>query len=245
MGLIDVLRARLSRTAPTSQDRGRDVDIRPAATQEEVDAIRSLLRREESSPNDVPLPDSVADDSGGLYPVLVGAWRGADLVGAVFVSPDYQEAEELRTRRHCREDADCTLRQVAAINSIAVEPAVRRQGIGLALKLWADAWSADHGAHVMISVPTNDAARKLNQAAGHTVLKPGVALCCRYKKSRHTHTFASDDRTTWAIGFLRQAGDPAIKVGVGITSFRPGKDSRFLWKVITEDDMWRPKSIEG
>ena len=44
------------------------------------------------------------------------------------------------------------------------------------LKRYCDLWAAQHGAYLMFSRPTNEAARRLNEKAGHKVLEGDVSF---------------------------------------------------------------------
>ncbi len=68
-------------------------------------------------------------------------------------------------------------RSCCMIQGIAVAPEHRREGIGLKIKRYCDLWAAQHDACLVLSIPTNDAARRLNEQAGYDILPPQVALC--------------------------------------------------------------------
>ena len=96
---LNALRALAHRTAGrrpgvTAPRAGaRDLDIRPAATEEEVQAIRALLAEQVPHPSFVPLPEALPRRHHRLHRELIGAWRHRDLVGAAFIGPDEQEAD--------------------------------------------------------------------------------------------------------------------------------------------------------
>lgn len=201
-----------STPAPGARPGAGDLDIRPAATEEEVQAIRSLVTQQIPDPGSVALPEALPHRHHGLHRELVGAWRHGDLVGAAFVGPSEQEADGF-TRGGLHHDAETVLDNVAMLHDVAVEPAHRRTGVALALKHWVSAWAADHGAHLVISVPTTQEARDLNQAAGHRLLPPGVTLVMQVKTNGHTCRCPSEEGTTWSLRRLTEASRCPLLVG--------------------------------
>lgn len=213
-----------SRTTPTS-GRWKNIEVRPAATNHEVQALTGLLAREETSSNYVPLPEVLPHEHHAIHPVLVGAWHDGDLVGAAWAGSSEQEADWARGLGF-NDDADVIRQHVAMVHSIAVERGARRHGVALALKDWLGAWARKHDAHVILSCLTNDQARSLNQKAGHVVLDPGVSLVMQVKTSQRTYQFPIDEGTAWAMRLLRQASHAAVRVGVlepGTTTNRQGQ----------------------
>lgn len=232
-GALNALRALARRTAGrrpgvTAPRAGaRDLDIRPAATEEEVQAIRALLAEQVPYPSFVPLPEALPRRHHRLHRELIGAWRHRDLVGAAFIGPDEQEADGI-ARLGLDDDAHTILDDVAMTHDIAVEPAHRRTGIALALKHHLDAWAHDHGAHLALSVPMTQASRNLNQAAGHIVLPPDITLVIQIKAHARTHAFPAREGTTWALRLLTDTAHTPIRVGVHppMPHTRPGHQQR-------------------
>ena len=77
------------------------------------------------------------------------------------------------------EAAQAFERSCCMIQGIAVSPEHRREGIGLRVKRYCDLWVAQHDACLVLSIPTNDAARHMNEKAGYDVLPPQVACASR------------------------------------------------------------------
>lgn len=61
-------------------------------------------------------------------------------------------------------------RSCCMIQGIAVAPEHRREGIGLKIKRYCDLWAVQHDACLVLSIPTNDAARRLDEQAGYDIL---------------------------------------------------------------------------
>lgn len=213
--LTNLLRRPTSDTdvTPTSRTGTTGLDIRPAATQEEVQAIRTLLTEQVPYPNFVPLPEVLPNRHNHLHRELIGAWRDSHLIGAAFIGPAEQEAHSLvgPTAHH---DAEVILHNVAMIHDIAVEPAHRRTGTALAIKHHLSAWARDHGAHLILAVPMNQASRNLNQAADYILLPPDITLIMQIKAHASAHGFPAKEGTTWALRILDQTTDTPIRVGV-------------------------------
>ena len=230
-GALNALRALARRTAgrrpgvPAPRPGARDLDIRPAATEEEAQAIRVLLAEQVPHPSFVPLPEALPRRHHRLHRELIGAWRHRDLVGAAFIGPDEQEADGI-ARLGLDDDAHTILDDVAMTHDIAVEPAHRRTGVALALKHHLDAWARDHGAHLALSVPMTQASRNLNQAAGHIVLPPGVALVMKVHANARTYPFTVDRRTTWALHPLTDAQQAPFRIGAADPAPHPHEPHR-------------------
>lgn len=218
--LTQALRRLLNRTpveptpTDTSPRQGRnDLDIRPATTEEEVQAIRALITEQIPEPGSIPLPETIPDRHSHLHRELIGAWSNSNLIGAAFIGPDEQEAEGF-TRHGLNDDAHAILDNTAMIHNLAVEPAHRRTGVATTLKYWLHTWARDHGAHLVIAIPTTQAARNLNKATGYILLPPGITLIMQIKASGRAGRYRTDEHTTWALHVLTDASRSPIAVGV-------------------------------
>ena len=198
---------------PTSRTGTTELDIRPAATQEEVQAIHTLLTEQVPYPNFVPLPEVLPNRHNHLHRELIGAWRDSHLIGAAFIGPAEQEADHPK-RLGLHDDAKTILQNVAMTHDIAVEPTHRRTGTALAVKHHLNTWAHDHGAHLVLAVPMNQASRNLNEAADYILLPPDITLIMQIKAHASAHGFPAKEGTTWALRILDQATDPPIRVGV-------------------------------
>ena len=142
----------------------------------QTDAVWNLLAEQiehgwdESLPKPAPNPDD-------LYrPTLIGAWSKNRLVGGAFVMPDSQDAKAF-TSIGADKAAQAFERSCCMIQGVAVAAEHRREGIGLKIKRCCDLWAAQHDACIVLSIPTNAAAARMNEKAGYDVLPPQVALC--------------------------------------------------------------------
>ncbi|WP_043564769.1 GNAT family N-acetyltransferase [Actinomyces israelii] len=215
---------------PTSRGQATGLNIRPAATKEEVQAIHTLITEQVPYPSFVPLPETLPDRNNHLHRELVGAWRDSHLVGAAFIGPAEQEADH-PARLGLHDDAKTILDNVAMIHDLAVEPAHRRQGIALALKHWLATWARDHGTHLILSVPMNQASRDLNEAAHYIVLPPNITLVIQIKANRRTYAFPSNEGTTWALHLLTDTPNAPIRVGVHPPAPNPRPGHQHLTRV--------------
>ena len=175
MGLVDRIKDLLA-VAAEGNERRPGLRIVPTADQSQTDMVWGLLAEQiehgwdESLPKPAPNPDD-------LYrPTLIGAWAENRLVGGAFVMPDSQDAQAF-TSIGADKAAQAFERSCCMIQGIAVVPEHRREGIGLKIKRRCDLWAAQHDACIVLSIPTNDAAARMNEKAGYDVLPPQVALC--------------------------------------------------------------------
>ena len=148
----------------------------PTADQMQTDMVWNLLAEqiEHGWDERLPKPEPNPDD---LYrPTLIGAWSEDRLVGGAFVMPDSQDSQTL-VSLGTDKTAQAFERSCCMIQGIAVDAEQRRKGIGLKIKRYCDLWAAQHDACIVLSIPTNDAVRRLNEKAGYDVLPPQVALC--------------------------------------------------------------------
>lgn len=129
---------------------------------------------------DIEFPKRPVEDDGTLRPLFIGAFSKDGLIGAAFVTPGIQAAQSFlgyfSASAGAYQCAELVRRTVAEVEGIAVVDEYRRRGVALALKRYIDAWAADHGACLVLSVPTSEAARGLNEKSGHRVLEPDVLL---------------------------------------------------------------------
>lgn len=213
--LWQVLRERfgLGSVTASPSHRWNDIEVRPAASQAEVEALVRLLAMHETHDNFVPLPKRLPEVKDVIHPVLVGAWHDSDLVGAVWAGCSEQEADAPRIHGF-DEDADAILKHVAAIHSIAVVPHARRHGVALALTGWVNAWAYEHDADAIIAIPMTEASGYLLQEAGYHVLDPGVTLIMQIKGAKRPYGFPSDESTRWGVRICRQAGQATVIVRV-------------------------------
>lgn len=164
-------------TTPAKRNKRQSwLRIVPTADQMQTDAVWNLLAEQiehgwdESLPKPAPNPDD-------LYrPTLIGAWSKNRLVGGAFVMPDSQDAKAF-TSIGADKAAQAFERSCCMIQGIAVAAEHRREGIGLKIKRCCDLWAAQHDACIVLSIPTNAAAARMNEKAGYDVLPPQVALC--------------------------------------------------------------------
>lgn len=190
--------------------------IVPTANQMQTDMVWNLLTEQiehgwdESLPKPAPNPDD-------LYrPTLIGAWAEDRLVGGAFVMPDSQDAQAL-VSLGADKAAQAFERSCCMIQGIAVDSEHRRENIGSEIKRHCDLWAAQHDACLVLSIPTNDAARRMNEKAGYDVLPPQVALCVEV---------TDDDRTIacWAFHIVAQPKWVPLAVGQGTVKGTGGHD---------------------
>ena len=175
MGLVDRIKDLLA-TAAKRNERQSRLRIVPTADQMQTDMVWNLLTEqiEHGWDETLPKPSPNPDD---LYrPTLIGAWSKDRLIGGAFVMPDSQDAQAL-VSLGADKAAQAFERSCCMIQGIAVIPKHRREGIGLKIKRHCDLWAAQHDACLVLSIPTNNAARRMNEKAGYDVLPPQVALC--------------------------------------------------------------------
>ena len=106
------------------------------------------------------------------------------------------------------------------IQGIAVIPKHRRDGLGLKIKRYCDLWAAQHDACLVLSIPTNDAARHMNEKVGYDVLPPQVALCIEVTDDDNAITccFPIDGvvpDARWAFHIVAQPKWMPLAVGQG------------------------------
>ena len=149
---------------------------RAAATDGEAKAIKSLLVRDIKG-CDQSVPAVVRHDDGTIRPTYIGVWGQDRLIGAALIQPALCVAETLiyhtgTSGVHAAQIREAFAEHAALIEGIAVVRKHRREGIGLQIKAFRDSWAADHGAELILSIPTNEGARLLNEKAGYTVVPP-------------------------------------------------------------------------
>ena len=175
MRFVEGIRNLVTTPAKRNERQSR-LRIVPTADQMQTDMVWRLLTEQiehgwdESLPKPAPNPDDL------FRPALIGAWSEDRLVGGAFVMPDSQDAQAL-VSLGADEAAQAFERSCCMIQGIAVSPEHRREGIGLRVKRYCDLWAAQHDACLVLSIPTNDEARRLNEKAGYDVLPPQAALC--------------------------------------------------------------------
>ena len=175
MGFVAGVKNILTVPAKRNERQSR-LGIVPTADQMQTDMVWNPLAEQiehgwdESLPKPSPNPDD-------LYrPTLIGAWAKDRLIGGAFVMPDSQDAQAL-VSLGADKAAQAFERSRCMIQGIAVIPKHRREGLGLKIKRYCDLWAAQHDACLVLSIPTNDAARHMNEKVGYDVLPPQVALC--------------------------------------------------------------------
>lgn len=149
---------------------------RAAATDAEAKAIKSLLVRDIKD-FDQSVPAVVRHDDGTIRPTYIGVWRQDRLIGAALLQPALHVAETLifhtgTSGIHAAQIRKIFAEHAAIIEGIAVVRKHRREGIGLQIKAFCDSFAAEHGAELILSIPTNEGARLLNEKAGYTVIPP-------------------------------------------------------------------------
>lgn len=153
---------------------------RAAATDAEAKAIKSLLVRDIKD-FDQSVPAVVRHDDGTIRSTYIGIWRQDRLISAALIQPALYIAETLIRSTGVRGPQAAQIREAfakhaAIIEGIAVVRKHRREGIGLQIKAFCDSFAAEHGAELILSIPTNEAARLLNEKAGYTVIPPDGRL---------------------------------------------------------------------
>ena len=134
---------------------------RAAATDGEAKAIKSLLIRDIKD-FDQSVPAVVRHDDGTIRPTYIGVWGQDRLIGAALIQPALCVAETLIYRTgtsgvHAAQIREAFAEHAAIIEGIAVVRKHRREGIGSQIKAFCDSWAADHGAELILSIPTNEA----------------------------------------------------------------------------------------
>lgn len=135
---------------------------RAAATDGEAKAIKSLLIRDIKD-FDQSVPAVVRHDDGTIRPTYIGVWGQDRLIGAALIQPALCVAETLIYRTgtsgvHAAQIREAFAEHAAIIEGIAVVRKHRREGFGSQIKAFCDSWAADHGAELILSIPTNEGA---------------------------------------------------------------------------------------
>lgn len=158
---------------------------RAAATDGEAKAIKSLLIRDIKD-FDQSVPAVVRHDDGTIRPTYIGVWGQDRLIGAALIQPALCVAETLIYRTG-----------TSGVHAAQIREAYRREGIGSQIKAFCDSWAADHGAELILSIPTNEGARLLNEKAGYTVVPPDGYLTIKVfdAQEQPLHIPYADQRT--------------------------------------------------
>lgn len=196
------------------------IDIRPVKTQVEADMVWALLSEQIEHGWDDCLPQPLVHDDDTFGPTLIGAWGYDGLVAGAFVMPDEQTADAFMANG-VQHAAQMTLRAVAVTQGIAVAPEHRREGLGLEVKRFCDAWAAQHHACLMLSVITAHEALGLNKKTGHHVLPTDVVPVIQI----HDNTTGADcladlgprdqagGYSQWSIGVIGQTHGLTVHLG--------------------------------
>lgn len=174
---------------------------RAAATDGEAKAIKSLLIRDIKD-FDQSVPAVVRHDDGTIRPTYIGVWGQDRLIGAALIQPALCVAETLiyhtgTSGVHAAQIREAFAEHAAIIEGISIVRKHRREGIGLQIKAFCDSWAADHGAELILSIPTNEGARLLNEKAGYTVVPPDGYLTIKVfnAQGQPLHIPYADQRT--------------------------------------------------
>lgn len=225
MGLVERFKDLLRRTAQGNVP-ASGIRIIPTADQMQTDTVWDLLTEQIEHGWDKALPKPRPNPEDLFRPTLIGAWAEDRLVGGAFVMPDSQDSQCLATTG-AYEAAKAFERSCCMIQGIAVAPEHRGEGIGTQIKHAVDIWAAQHHACLVLSIPTNDQARRMNQKAGYVTLPPAVPLVVKITDHGHATlcVFPIDDSvpgSRWAFRVVRQSADPALAVGQWISE-SPGR----------------------
>lgn len=214
-GIKNLLRraARVHRVDPLEPVGG------PVRDEAEAQEVWSLLTEEIKHRWNGSLPDPLVEDDGTLGPTLIGLWAEDRLIGGAFVRPAVEEAAAFAA--HGWKDAAQVVRErVCVTETIAVRGECRDKGLGLQIKRYCDAWAREHHALLMLSIPTNDGARRLNEKAGHTVLGTDVSMVLQltYDGEPVTggvtfHREQTEGYSAWAFKVLTETQGVALRVG--------------------------------
>ncbi|MEW6933716.1 GNAT family N-acetyltransferase [Trueperella pyogenes] len=159
----------------------------------------------------LPFPVFPIHDQAGLYGELIGAWHNQGLVGALMVGPAHHYTHDPSLLANPAYKPEVFTAAIACIDALVVKPGYRRHGIGLALKNTATAWADQHGASIMLSVPTTNAARELTKKAGYQVLGPNIILMIKHPDHELRIGFPFPNDTVAVYAFNNTTG-PAINV---------------------------------
>ena len=214
-GIKDLLRraARIHRVDPLEPVGG------PVRDEAEAQEVWSLLAEEIEHRWNGSLPDALVEDDGTLRPTLIGLWAEDRLIGGAFVRPAIEEAAGFATNGW--EDAAQVVRErVCMTEAIAVRKECRGKGLGLRIKRYCDAWAREHHALPMLSIPTNEGARRLNEKAGHTVLGTDVCMVLQFTRDGEPvtggvtfHREQAEGYSAWAFKVLAKTHGAAMRVG--------------------------------
>ena len=198
---------------------------RAAATDGEAKAIKSLLVRDIKD-FDQSVPAVVRHDDGTIRPTYIGVWGQDRLIGAALIQPALCVAETLIYRTgtsgvHATQIREAFAEHAAIIEGISIVRKHRREGFGSQIKAFCDSWAADHGAELILSIPTNEGARLLNEKAGYTVVPPDGYLTIKVfdAQGQPLHIPYADQRTQdrgtsmWAYKLVGQRTQH-FKIGV-------------------------------
>ena len=151
---------------------------------------------------DQSVPAVVRHDDGTIRPTYIGVWGQDRLIGAALIQPALCVAETLIYRTgtsgvHAAQIREAFAEHAAIIEGIAVVRKHRREGFGSQIKAFCDSWAADHGAELILSIPTNEGARLLNEKAGYTVVPPDGYLTIKVfdAQGQPLHIPYADQRT--------------------------------------------------
>ena len=216
MGIIRKIRDLLPIPAEGNK-RQPGLRIVPTAEQMQTDMVWDLLTEQIEHGWDKALPKPGPNPDDLYRPTLIGAWSENRLVGGAFVMPDSQDAQAFMSIG-ADKAAQAFERSCCMIQGIAVAAEHRREGIGLKIKRHCGLWAAQHDACMVLSIPTNDAARRMNEKAGYDVLPPQVALCI--KVADHDRAiaccFPMDDGVAdacWAFHIVAQPKWAPLAIG--------------------------------
>ncbi|MEF2736153.1 MAG: GNAT family N-acetyltransferase [Bifidobacterium choerinum] len=216
MGLLERFTNLLHRPAQRDETHGA-VRIVVASDDAHARMIWDMLTEQIEHGWDKRIPYAGANPDDLYRPTLIGAWSQDRLIGGAFVMPDTQDAESFLLR-HVHDGAQSIERRCCMIQGIATVPEHRGEGIGGRIKRFCDAWAANHGAYIVLSIPTTQQAVRLNENAGYHVLPPQVALVLQFQYTDHARMLVMPmDGTVpdsrWAVHVVREGADPAILIG--------------------------------
>ncbi|WP_137657802.1 GNAT family N-acetyltransferase [Bifidobacterium moukalabense] len=191
----------------------------PVRDEAEAQEVWSFLSEEIEHRWNGSIPDPLVEDDGTLRPTLIGLWSEGRLIGGAFVRPAIEEAAGFAANGW--ENAAQVVRErVCVTEAIAVRRECRGKGIGLQIKGYCDAWAREHHALLMLSIPTNDGARHLNEKAGHTVLDTDVSMVLQFTCDGKPvtggvtfHREQTEGYSAWAFKVLAKTHGAALRVG--------------------------------
>ncbi|PAU67629.1 acetyl transferase [Bifidobacterium italicum] len=213
------------------------IDIRPVETQMEADEVRASPSEQIEHGWDDCLPQPLAHDDDAFRPTLIGAWGQDGLIAGAFVMPDEQTADAFMANG-VQHAAQMTLRAVAVTQGIAFTPEHRREGVGLKIKRFCDAWAAQHHACLMPAVITAHEALGLNEKTGHHILPTDVVPVIQIHDDATGTGCLIDlgprDQTAghsqWSIGVIGQTHGLTVHLGqYGATEDPPRGPDDITW----------------